>query len=311
MKTYGIPYMGSKDKIADSLLNAMPSGKRFVDLFGGGFAMSECALRSGKYEYVLYNDYNPLIVNLVMDAIKGKYNFKNFTPNWVSRADFERERESNGYVKYIWSFGNNGKAYLYGNDLEEWKHKAYDYVVFGKKDAELLKEFPDLPKYVTSKNIHERRLQFQRCVKNHDAIRNKQEIQSLERLECLQRLSNLCKTDENHRRIASLERIQSLQQLEALQRLEALSISYEDYSYQEGDVVYCDIPYEGTAEYSGGFDHQKFYNWVDAQPYPIYISSYRLENTKWKLVWAKCKVPLLNQQTKTRKYAVECLYRSK
>ena len=93
MKVYGIPYMGSKDKIADSLMKVLPSGKRFVDLFGGGFAMSECAIRSGKYQKILFNDLNPLIVNLVLDAIKGKYNFKNFNPVWISREDFERERE--------------------------------------------------------------------------------------------------------------------------------------------------------------------------------------------------------------------------
>ena len=28
-----------------------------------------------------------------MDAIKGKYNFKNFTPKWISREEFDRERE--------------------------------------------------------------------------------------------------------------------------------------------------------------------------------------------------------------------------
>ena len=117
--------------------------------------------------------------------------------------------------------------------------------------------------------------------------------------------------NENYRRIQSLENLQCLQQLESLQRLESLQKSYQDYVFEEGDVVYCDIPYENTAKYSGGFNHQKFYDWVDKQPYPIYISSYRLKDTKWKLVWAKCKVPLLNQQTKTRKYAVECLYRSK
>lgn len=93
MKAYGIPYMGSKDKIADSLMKVLPNGRRFVDLFGGGFAMSECALRSGKYEWVLYNDFNPLVVELVLKAINGFYNFKRFIPNWVDRTQFERERE--------------------------------------------------------------------------------------------------------------------------------------------------------------------------------------------------------------------------
>ena len=145
---------------------------------------------------------------------------------------------------------------------------------------------PKLDKEVTSKNIHTRRLQFQRYAKQLGQ-------------------------DDRERRSVSLENIQSLQQLEALQRLEALQISYEDYQYQDGDIVYCDIPYEGTAKYSGGFDHKKFYEWVDKQPYPIYISSYKINNTKWKLIWAKCKVPLLNAKTRTKKYAVECLYKSK
>ena len=76
MSEYGIPYQGSKAQIADDIIENLPSGKRFVDLFGGGFAMSHCALLSGKYETVYYNDYNPLIVELVRNAIKGKYNEK-------------------------------------------------------------------------------------------------------------------------------------------------------------------------------------------------------------------------------------------
>jgi site-specific DNA-adenine methylase len=33
---FGIPYMGSKTKIAPALLRHLPNGERFVDLFGGG-----------------------------------------------------------------------------------------------------------------------------------------------------------------------------------------------------------------------------------------------------------------------------------
>ena len=47
--------------------------------------------------------------------------------------------------------------------------------------------------------------------------------------------------------LQQLERLERLEQLERLERLERLEIhlgSYEDYEYQEGDVVYCDPPYE-------------------------------------------------------------------
>ena len=83
---YGIPYMGSKSKISDAIISALPSGKRFVDLFGGGFAMSHCALLSHKYESVLYNEINPLLPALIKRCINGLT-----SPEWVSRERFNAE----------------------------------------------------------------------------------------------------------------------------------------------------------------------------------------------------------------------------
>lgn len=53
------------------------------------------------------------------------------------------------------------------------------------------------------------------------------------------------------------------------------STTYEDYEFREGDVVYCDPPYQGTrAEYNKGFDHDKFWEWVRTRNYPVYVSEY-------------------------------------
>lgn len=42
--------------------------------------------------------------------------------------------------------------------------------------------------------------------------------------------------------------------------------SYQDYEPPAGSVIYCDPPYAGTAGYSaGGFDHQVFWEWCQAQ----------------------------------------------
>ena len=40
---YGIGYKGSKSRIAKEIIEILPSGDRFIDLFGGGGAMSHCA----------------------------------------------------------------------------------------------------------------------------------------------------------------------------------------------------------------------------------------------------------------------------
>lgn len=47
---YGVPYKGSKNRLAKDLIDVLPAGKRLVDLFGGGGAISHCAVLSDKWD---------------------------------------------------------------------------------------------------------------------------------------------------------------------------------------------------------------------------------------------------------------------
>ena len=47
---YGLPYKGSKNQIAEYIVGTLPKGRRLVDLFGGGGAISHCAALSRKYK---------------------------------------------------------------------------------------------------------------------------------------------------------------------------------------------------------------------------------------------------------------------
>lgn len=89
MILYGIPYQGSKTKIAPAIISRLPSGKRFVDLFGGGFAMSHCARLSRKWDSVLYNDINPLLPPLIRRALDGEFNYNRFKPEFITRERFK------------------------------------------------------------------------------------------------------------------------------------------------------------------------------------------------------------------------------
>ena len=286
MAKYGIPYMGGKDKIADDILSVLPMGKRFVDLFGGGFAMSHAALLSGKYEQIFYNELNPLLPKLIKDAIAGKYANER---RWISCEDFLRLKDTDGYVKYIWSFGNNGKAYLFGKDKEPIKKLGHEFVCFGK-------DIPGVPN-IAETDMRVRRLYLQRFIK-----KNMGERYELEQLERLQRLEQL-------------ERLQRLQQLEQLQRLQQLEIncgSYLDYQYREGDVVYCDPPYENTAKYDkNDFDHKQFYDWVASREYPVYFSSYEISDNRFNVIWQTEKLSLLDNSKDTKKVVTEYLYCNK
>lgn len=78
-----------------------------------------------------------------------------------------------------------------------------------------------------------------------------------------------------------LEHLERLQHLESLQHFESLQITNLDYravpivTPPEQTIIYCDIPYQGTAEYKhGAFDHEAFFEWCRQSPYKIYVSSY-------------------------------------
>ena len=66
---------------------------------------------------------------------------------------------------------------------------------------------------------------------------------------------------------------------------------YRDYNYREGDIVYCDIPYEGTdcRKYKG-FDNKEFYEWVASRPYQVFFSSYEIFDDRFFIVWKKKKM---------------------
>lgn len=134
MMLYGLPYMGSKARFAKDFVDALPSGRRFIDLFGGGAAMSHAAVLSGKYAEVIYSDVDPLVCEYVRQAVAGR--FSSMQPRWISREEFHARRVIDPYVRYIWSFGNDGKSYIFGRNVEEKKRVIFERLIAGEiKDA--------------------------------------------------------------------------------------------------------------------------------------------------------------------------------
>ena len=123
---YGLPYKGSKNKLAERIVRLFPRRTNLVDLFCGGCAVSHAALLMGKFEHIYINDINWMCPTLFMDALQGKY--ANDT-RWISREDFFRLRDTDPYVAMVWSFGNNMRDYLYSKEIEPLK-KAIHYALF-------------------------------------------------------------------------------------------------------------------------------------------------------------------------------------
>ena len=275
---YGIPYVGSKNKIAEKIIDKLPPAKHFYDLFGGGGAMTHCALLSGKYEFVHYNEFNPLVFKAFKMAINGEFKGEN---RWISREDFERLKDSDPYVACCYSFGNDFKTYAYGKNCELFKKAVHYSIVFN--DNSLLNNYIDLSNFkYNSENIKKRRSELHSLLKKSKL--------NVEYGKPNQPVSQ-------HQ--IWLERLQELN----IRGVLLSNLSYEQVPIENDSVIYCDPPYLKVIKKkrynNSDFNHNSFYDWARKQN-NIFISEYTMPDD-FEVVYQKEKICSLglNNNTKT------------
>ena len=317
-ENYGLPYTGSKSRIAHWVVDNLPNGRVLIDAFAGGCSITHRALLSNKWHTVIANDINGKYPQLFLDAVRGKYRDEK---RWISREDFERLKSKDAFVACCWSFGNNLKDYMYSQAIEPYKRALHYAIVFD--DFEQMQELmPEVAQAVREairwiRNTHDRRVTTQNVIVKtlkrltgdnyahsiiqsnplYQSIRHSnKDAQSLERLERLHSLESL----ERLQSLESLERLNRLQSMESLESLRVTSLSYDEIDIQDDAVVYCDPPYhacdknlyEGTAR----FDHNAFYDWCVrvSKTNPIFISEYSIEDDRFEIVAEKQKMTCLS-----------------
>ena len=317
-KSWGLPYMGSKNSIAKDVVNALPNGERLVDLFAGGCSITDCALKNtNKFSRFLVNDINGWSPKAYVKALAGGFNDEE---RWISRQDFFRLKDTDSYVKLCFSFGNNLKTYMYNPALEPYKRALHhiifweDYIPMGvicPQVVDIIKE------YCKGKDRKGRRLASGYAVADH--IKQKGSVEywqsnpmfravkvkwSPERrgLKGSELANNALKDISIKSMLESLERLERLERLESLAQqyanIETSSISYADYEYREGDVVYCDPPYKNTGGYGIEFNSDAFWEWARTRDYPVYVSEYQAPSD-FVRIWSKEKRVLLNGESLT------------
>ena len=86
---------------------------------------------------------------------------------------------------------------------------------------------------------------------------------------------------------------------------------YRDVSIPDGAIVYCDPPYEDTAEYKeGGFNHSEFWAWAreTSKDHDVYVSSYKAPDDI-KPVLTFPRRDTLSASQKSALIQTECLFR--
>lgn len=251
--TYGLPYKGSKSGIVKDLVANLPSGERLVDLFCGGCAVADFAMKeTDKYRKFLVNDLEGMLPATYLKALRGGFVDED---RWISREEFHRLKDEDPYVSLCFSFGNNRKTYMYGPDIEPYKEAIHSIVFwedYGKMETLCPAVVEIAHEYCDGKDRKGRRLGFGKAVTAHvkamgsveywqsnpmfRAVKLKwsEERRGIssaqwnrgsppESLERLERLENLeLDPQKPLQSLICLERLQSLQSLESLERLERL-----------------------------------------------------------------------------------------
>ena len=138
-KRFGLPYMGSKNKLAERIVDLLPSATHLYDVFCGGGAITQCALLSGKFGCVHFSDITNS-VELLRDCFEG--NIPDGS-EWISREEFFARKDSDPYVRLLWSFGNNQRNYLYSKEIEPYKRAVHE-MIYGATPTERRLKFQEV-----------------------------------------------------------------------------------------------------------------------------------------------------------------------
>ena len=264
----GIPYMGSKRKLASEILKVITQRHEgisdFYDLFGGGGSVSFTAVKNYNFK-THYNELNRHIFSLVQYLKNNKILEPKFY-EWINRETFfEQISKSNedadwfsGYVMSCWSFGSNQKSYLYGENIQEDKFHAHNLIV--NKDLNSMKSLNlEIPELINIETILKRKQVFCSIIEK----KYLQEKSHLRRVQHIQRLQN----------------IEDILKLDFKEKFSCSNLSFENVEIVgENPIIYCDIPYKNTVKYKEDeFVHDKFYQWASEVDFPVYVSEYNSE----------------------------------
>lgn len=114
-KIFGLPYMGSKNETAENIVSMLPRGRRLLDLFGGGASITHAALVSGRFDQVVYNDIDPLIVDM-LNRLKDEP----LAPlRFVGRDEFNERYKVDPMVFFCWKYPGPAIGYLFSRGTEK------------------------------------------------------------------------------------------------------------------------------------------------------------------------------------------------
>lgn len=252
MKSFGLPYQGSKNTLAPKIIDLIPACDNFLDACCGGGAITQAAYVSGKFKKVTAVDTFAPIIRLLKAVMcePGSIDYEHFP--FVTKEDFDATRKNpltleDSVKLFSHSFGFKGNTYAWNSERVPWKRLFHESVLGETSEVRrkalmtMLKKFQD-----------EKRPLSWITTLNHP-----EELTSLNRMH---KMETAC--------------------LESGSTTE-LDISVGDFfdlDFDKFDVIYFDPPYRGTYKYRyKRFDFDRFDTLLSELTKlgkPVYLSEY-------------------------------------
>ena len=326
--SYGIPYTGSKNTICKWLLQYIPKTDVFVDVFTGGAAVAHAVISAGKANRVIANDISEGVVRLLNEVLSGKYVNES---RWVSRDEFIEKKESDPFIKFEWSYGNEGFYYVYATAIQDHIRALHRALVDDNWD-EFNSRFPSMTEQMklvlatAGDNTQLRRNLFKRQFlklvhlqlnimykhKGQQSLFSTKEVDpGMENVKEFIERDNAGKVGRTVAAVGTLIHLMNFDRMKEFAQLDSskLCITQGDYrqlDIPQGAFIYCDPPYIGSrikykseeaAREREQFDFSAFYDWCaeKAKTSPLLISEVTLDDDRFELIGECHKISTLNQ----------------
>ncbi len=170
---YGVPYQGSKNRLAREIIDAMPPAETFVDLFAGGCAVAHAAIVSGKFRRVIINDIDGRGARLFRRAMAGTYHDDT---RWITREQFRANlgqpvEKQDPFAALAWSFNANLREYLYAREIEQLQYAKHAAIAWN--DLEPLRQIGLRPPALQESTVRGRYYELGAWIEaNAETVRN-------------------------------------------------------------------------------------------------------------------------------------------
>lgn len=241
-KAYGLPYKGSKNRIAKWVIGNIPANEYLVDIFAGGCAITHCAMLSGKFKHVIANDIGDA-PETFKEALDGHVDVSEFP---LTRNDFKETTDTLG--KLVYSYGNDQTSYIYDRE---------------KENVGMLAE-----RILLGNTVRNRYIAYKAFIN---------ELKKLlsgggdtdKHLRALEKATRLLP-------IERLNRIYDIGGANTVATLDCRKGDYRELKIPNNSTVYADPPYRGTTvnQYHVQFDYGAFEDWLENVDFPVFVSEY-------------------------------------